>query len=399
MTATIVIIILLTILLWLFSDLKLGRKNHLHVVGKREYPMRKSDIELFTHGEELFSDLFTELKNAKKHIHILFYIVKNDKISHDFLTLLAKKAKEGVEVRLLLDRIGSKKVEQPYLDQLIQDGGHFSFCHLPKPPFFFYSLQARNHRKITVIDGRIGYIGGFNVGNEYLGQDPKFGFWRDYHLKLTGEGVKDLQTQFRYDWEDATGITFPKTDNYFPELQQGNTEMKLVPTDGAYLQEHFLELLNSAKKEIIIGSPYFIPGKRIFQTLLDLAHRGINITILLPKKADHMLVKEASFPYIIPLLKSGVSIYHYEKGFYHAKTIMIDMKMCDIGTANFDKRSLYLNHEINCYIYSEQLVHTVREALNEDLSHASIITLQQVKKRSVIHRLKEVIATLISHFL
>ncbi|QOR66548.1 cardiolipin synthase [Cytobacillus suaedae] len=390
--------VLMILFLWLRIDYKLGRKNHLSIVNKREFPTRKSNIKLFTEGNSLFTDLFNEIENAKEHIHILFYIVKDDDISREFLTRLKKKAQEGVEVRLLVDWVGNK-ISKDMKGKLKKSGVQVFQCHIPKFPYLFYSLNARNHRKVSIIDGKVGYLGGYNVGKEYLGNDPKFGFWRDYHLKIEGEGVQDLQKQFLYDWKDTTNIDLIHHPEYFPPSIEGQSLMKLVPTDGAYLQSHFLDLLNSAKKEIKIGSPYFIPGSKLSNALLYALKRGVKVTILLPKKADHLFVKEAAYPYFQPLLNAGARIYMYEKGFYHAKVFIIDDVICDIGTANFDKRSLYLNHEINCYIYDKTVIQDVKGQFNEELAFSTELTIERYENRSIFHKWKESFSTLISAFL
>jgi cardiolipin synthase A/B len=390
--------VLLILFLWLRIDYKLGRKNHLSIVSKREFPKRKSNLKLFTDGHSLFTDLFNEIEDAQRSIHALFYIVKDDHISREFLTRLKKKAQEGVEVRLLVDWIGNK-ISKKMKEELKESGVQLYECHIPRAPYLFYTLNARNHRKISVIDGKIGYVGGFNVGKEYLGRDPKFGFWRDFHLKLEGQGVQDLQKQFLFDWKDTTNIDLIQNPEYFPPSAEGQSIMKLVPTDGAYLQSHFLDLLSSAKKEIMIGSPYFIPGSKLSNALLYALKRGVKVTILLPKKSDHMFVKDAALPYFIPLLKAGARIFMYEKGFYHAKVFIIDDVICDIGTANFDKRSLFLNHEINCYIYDQTFIQDVKAQFKEDLVATSEITTEDLQNRSIFQKWKESFSTLISAFL
>lgn len=366
---------------------------------KREYPVRNGDLTLFTTGEELFKNLFDEIRAAQEHIHLLFYIVKDDPISNEFLSILMEKAEQGVKVRLLVDWVGGNKVSKKNEKALKKSGVQFFYCHKPKFPFLWYSLNERNHRKIAVIDGKVGFVGGFNIGKEYLGRDPKFGFWRDYHLKITGPGVHDLQTQFLYDYQDRTSEDLLMNTKYFPELQEGPIKMKMVPTDGAFLQEHFTELLNSAEHEVILGSPYFIPSKELVQALKNAAHRGVKIKILIPRIGDHPFVKEAAYPYFKPLMGIGIQFYFYEKGFYHAKVFVIDDKLCDIGTANFDKRSLFLNHEINCYIYDRAFIHYVKGEIRKDLAHATPLTFEELRKRSIFHRGKEKFSTLISGFL
>lgn len=385
--------------IWLIMDYKLGRKKHLAGLKEKEYPLRKSNIQLFSNGNPLFSDMFAEIRSAKQHIHILFYIVKNDQFSKDFFSLLKQKAKEGVEVKLLLDWVGSNKVKRSMVKDLIANGAHFSFCQVPRPPFLFYSFQERNHRKITVIDGKIGYLGGFNIGKEYIDQDPKLSPWRDYHLKILGEGVRDLQEEFLLDWQQATDSKEMHHEKYYPPLFQGDSEHQLKPTEGVFLEEIYSEILGRAKRAVVIGTPYFIPSDRIFELLRSLLRKKIQITVIVPFHSDHPLVKEASFKYFRILIQEGAKIYQYQKGFYHAKFILIDDEILDIGTANFDKRSFFLNHEMNCYIYDKKCIKQMRKELEQDLENCLPLTLQDLNKPNPWRDLKERVAALVSTFL
>lgn len=395
-----ILMFILVFFIWCTLDFYFGRKFHLKKVLKRHYPIRHGKWLLFTDGGDLFKNLFKDISNAKHHVHILFYIVKNDHVSLEFLDLLKKKAKEGVTVRLLLDRIGSYRISRKIIHSLKKSGIHVSFCNKPKFPFLFYSLNYRNHRKITVIDGTIGYFGGFNIGREYLGQDPYLGYWQDYHLKLVGDGVQDLQTEFLWDWKRATGEDLLKKKIYFPELSKGALPMRFLPTDGAHLKEFLVHLLNNAKTEILIGTPYFIPGKEILQVLVAALKRGVRVTILVPYKADHVLVREAAFPYFRQLLKAGGRIYRYTNGFYHGKIILIDNEYCDFGTANFDKRSLFINDELNCIIRDPIFIKKIRrELVNDILLRSEQLTLAEYKKRPFWHRGKEIVSSLISDLL
>ncbi|MCL6587867.1 MAG: cardiolipin synthase, partial [Anoxybacillus sp.] len=330
---------------------------------------------------------------------VLFYIVKTDDISQQFFSLLQQKAKEGVEVRLLVDWIGSFRLPRKTIRSLKKSGVRFAFSQKPSFPYFFYQLNRRNHRKITVIDGVIGYIGGFNIGKEYVGQDANFGDWRDYHLKINGEGVMDLQTQFLKDWEAATTEMLQQETRYFPELPRGTVVHRFIATNGSGLEEDFIHLIRQAKREIIIGSPYFIPSKKVMKALIDARKHGVAVTILVPLKADHPFVKEAALPYFYRLLKQGARIYRFYQGFYHAKTIIIDDDICDIGTANFDKRSFFLNGEMNCFIYDRAFTEQMKRVIHHELSRSEPLALDWWKKRSIWERGKESISILLSQWL
>ncbi|MCP8967973.1 cardiolipin synthase [Ectobacillus ponti] len=396
---TVFLLVLLLFIAWLPVDFWLGRRRQLKRVRQRAFPRRKSDFRLYTYGKMLYRDLFADIEQAKDHIHILFFIVKNDAVSQRFLQLLMKKAQEGVEVRLLLDRVGSHLLSRKSIRELRRAGVHFAFCHNPRFPYFFYSINQRNHRKITVIDGKIGYVGGFNIGEEYLGNDPKLGNWRDYHLRLTGEGVQDLQTQFLHDWRDDTKENLLRESRYFPPLLPGAVEHYFVPTDGAYLQQTFLDLIEMAQHDIYIGTPYFIPGKRLMDALIQAAQRGVRIAVLVPKKSDHPLVREAKFPYMRQLLREGCDVYEFLNGFFHAKIFIVDGHICDIGTANFDLRSLYINHEMNCIMQDSSFFAAIKKEVDEDLEASRKLTLEDVERLSFGERLKEKIGTIIAFFL
>lgn len=380
-------------------DFILGRKQHLKRLKVKIYPQRASDINPFTSGPELFKDYFNELRKAEKHIHVLFYILKDDAVGYEFLSILEEKAKEGVEVRLLLDWVGCLKPKRQIKKRLQNTGIELAFSQTPTFPFYFYSFHTRNHRKITVIDGKIGYLGGFNVGKEYINLDKKLSPWRDCHIKIKGEGVQDLQDVFLADWQIAANIRLQYRDPYFPPLEKGPYQHQVIPSEGFYLEKTFTDLIRQAKNTIIIGTPYFIPGKNIFSELEAAIKRGVKLEILVPGKADHPLVKEASYPYFRKLIPMGAEIYQYQKGFYHAKILIIDQKVCDIGTANFDKRSFYLNHEINCYTYNPAYIQEVLKIIRHDQQNAKLLKLKDTQHLTPWTICKEYTARAISLFL
>lgn len=393
--------VVLLAVIYLSIDYTVGRMKHIQAAKEHKSPFFYGWLDIFTHGPELFSDYFKELNKAKSHIHVIFYIVSNDAISREFLKILKRKAEEGVEVRLLLDRIGSMKAPKKLLAAMENSGVHFAYCNRPKPPFFFYSSQVRNHRKVTVIDGQIGYLGGFNVGKEYLDLNPKLSPWRDYHLKLTGEGVLFLQHEFLIDWKEYAGIDLRGNSFYFPEPLNsgGGIKHQFVATEAVQLEDFHLGLLQTAKESIFIGTPYFIPSSEIFMELKNALRRGVRLTVIVPAVSDHILVKEASYRYLRPLLKEGANVFQFQNGFYHAKVLMIDDRIADIGTANFDKRSLYLNKEINCYIFDPAFIARIKNILNKDQLDSKPLLLEDLTKPDLLRSCKEAAATALSHFL
>lgn len=391
--------IFLLIFTWCWVDLKLGHKSYMKQATNVKYPPRNSDMTVFTSGKILFDDFMKEVKQAKDSIHILFYIVKNDKFSKDFLNLLQSKAEEGVEVRLLVDWVGGKKMSRKSIQELTKSGVHFSFSFKPKLPFLFYTIQKRNHRKITVIDGKTGYLGGFNIGMEYINQGEKLNPWRDYHLKMTGEGVKDLQEVFLTDWFHDTNEDYRGTPAYFPTLNPGSQANQVVVTNGSDLELAMTRLIQQANNKIIIGTPYFIPSETLFHELREALARNVSLTVIVPENSDHALVKEASFPYFRVLLKEGAEIMQLQKGFYHSKVILIDDTICDIGTANFDKRSCFLNSEINCLVFDRTFIRDVEKELADDQAESKPLSGDALSSMNVVRSVKESLASILSPFL
>lgn len=391
------VLLLFIIIVWLRYDFRAGMRRQRREATRHTQKTRCGDVELFGDGDTFFVNLFQDIKQAKHHIHLLFYIFRGDHIGTQLLGLLEDKTKEGVSIRILVDRFGCK-LSRSQKKKMKKAGIHFAYSHPPQFPFLFFTLNRRNHRKIVIIDGKTGYIGGFNVGDEYLGRSAKFGLWRDFHLRLQGDGVQDLQEQFLQDWTTAKQTYIEETALY-PVLDQGRHPLRILPTDGSYLEETFIALICQAKRSIIIGTPYYIPGRQLQQELISAAERGVDVRIILPKKSDHPLVKEAAFPYFRALLEAGIDIYQYYRGFFHAKAIVIDEQMCDVGTANFDKRSFHINHEINCLVYDKAFVQIVLAELEYDISISEQMTLTAYEQRSLLHKGKEKVATLVSGLL
>lgn len=390
-------IIIFLLIFWLTIDFKLGLKKQHNEAKRYDQEVRDGQCELLTTGHHLFKKYIDDINNATDHLHILFYIFKEDHIGTEVIKSIEKKAEEGITIRILVDWVGCD-LKKKTIKRLRRAGVQFSYSHKPKFPYYFFTLNRRNHRKITIIDGNIGYIGGYNVGDEYLGRDPKFGDWRDMHLRLTGEGVQDLQEQFLQDWQVATREKVDQKGLY-PPLVKGLHQIKILPSDGSFLEETFLNFIKGAKDSIYIGTPYFIPGVKIKEELIAAAERGVDVKIVVPKQGDHPFVKEASFPYWQPLIKSGCEVYQYYQGFYHAKMIVIDKEICDIGTANIDLRSFHINHEINCLNFNREFIKEVITIMNYDIGISERLTLKDLKNRPIFQRVKEKVATIFAPLL
>lgn len=355
-----VLLFLVGVFIWMNIDVEMGKKMASeYEVGQ----VRLGEFQLYTNGEELYKKLFEDIRNAEKYVYIHFYIVGKDEISKEFLQLLEKKATSGVEVKLSVDRIGGYKLKKQIIHQLKSNGVQFTFSKKPKLKHLFYSLHQRNHRRIVTIDGKVSYVGGFNIGKEYLGQNPKFGPWRDYHIRVKGNGATDMERKFATDWEEDTGEKMPIHES-LPAI--GHVKYQYLFSDGKGLWEKYGALLKQAKTSLIIATPYFVPSKEMMKELKDALNRGVNVKILVPFKSDAVLLKQAAYPYLKDMLHAGAEIYQYQNGFFHGKVTIIDGEIVDIGTANFDNRSFYLNTESNCIIYDKGVTADVWNRLKED---------------------------------
>lgn len=368
--------------------------------GKRpNFPFRNGNMQLLVRGEDLFSHYFADLLKAQSSIHILFYIVKNDPFGDLFFNILMNQAQKGVKVRLLLDWFGSRTVSKQLIQKARKSGMDVYYCNKPGFPFFFFTLQRRNHRKITVIDGKIGYVGGYNIGKEYINLDSSLSPWRDYHLRIEGTRAADLQDVFLLDWKRATGEENFDEQALFPPLSEGPVTYRFFPTEGIGAEEEIISHIEKAASSIFIGTPYFIPPKKVIDSLERALKNNVKVTILVPRVSDHPIVKEASFPYLRKILAKGGTIYQYKKGFFHAKVLLFDDEVCDIGTANFDYRSLLLNDEINCFIYDREFIAHVKKIIAEDIMQSKKLNDRDLQSVNLRFRVIECIGGLIKGLL
>lgn len=381
-------------------------------------------VEIFTDGEEKFADLRAEMEKAEKYIHIQYYIIKNDEVFQSMIPILEKKAREGVEVRILYDGMGGRFMPNRVWQQLKESGikiGEFFPAFLGR---FQLRMNYRNHRKIVVIDGRTAYVGGFNVGREYISKDPKFGYWRDTHLKISGGAVYSLQIRFALDWNYATKENLFKDARYFGitdemEIMSVRPEVMFQPmsckvgqkplgvqiiTSGPdssirQIRDNYLELFHKAKKNIYIQTPYFVPDDAVLSALQIAARSGVDVRLMIPCKPDHPFVYWATYSYVGDLLEAGARCYTYENGFLHAKGVMIDSMVCCYGTANMDIRSFELNFEVNATVYDEETTKRLEEIFMKDLERCHEVTEIYYERRSLWIRIKEQCSRLLSPLL
>jgi len=362
-------------------------------------------LELYHDGNSAFESLIEDISNAKHFVHIQYYIFRNDSTGRRLVDALAKKASEGLEVRLLIDGTGNVFNPSSLYRPLIAAGGHLSVF---LPPHFI-RLNFRNHRKIAVMDGVIGHIGGMNIGDEYLGLSKRFGYWRDTHLRMTGDGVNHLTLRFMMDWnfcvaKDSRALELH--NKYFPKhtyVSGSGIRMQIVcsgpDTRHPSILYGYNKMLTEANKSIYIQTPYFVPDESMFVNLRMAALSGLDVRIMIPANPDHPFVYWAALSYLGDLLDAGVRCYEYENGFIHSKVVMIDSKVCSVGTANMDVRSFKLNFESNAFIYDEQTTIKLEEAFMRDIVFCRQLTLEIYQNRSKWTKIRESLSRLLSPLL
>ncbi len=372
-----------------------------------------NDITLFKDGYEKFETLKAELLKAKHHIHLEYYIVKHDIIGCEIKDILIKKALEGVKVRFIIDKVGSSSLCSKYKSSLIKAGVdvvEYSYFLAPLLKFINTQINYRNHRKIVVIDGIVGFLGGNNIGDEYLG-NGKLGYWRDSHIMVKGDFVLGLQSVFLDDYftikkaNEEDLLYENEFEKYFPSPLKGKKQVIQLVKSGPNseypsIMHSILKMINIANKSIYITTPYFVPSESVMEALKIAALSGIDVKILFPGKYDHFIVYYASKSYLAELLKSGVKVYLYDpKSFVHAKVISVDGKISTIGTANIDIRSFELNYEINAVIYDEGISKEIEDMFIKDLVSSRELTLEEYDKSPFLSRITESFMRLFSAIL
>lgn len=376
----------------------------LHQTYSESFFTQDNKISVLTDGQHKFDSLIKDLKNAKQTINIMYFIVKNDSMGRLLIDTLTEKAKEGIEVRFLIDAMGSRQISHRMLEPLKQAGGQYAFFFPPMFKYLNLKLNYRNHRKLVVIDGVIGYLGGFNVGNEYVGKKRKFGFWRDTHLRLMGSCVQDMNARFLLDWRFASKENIVLSQAYYDEpYQAGTTGIQIVScgpdSSKEEIKQGYLKMISSAKKNIYIQTPYFVPDASILEVLKTAVLSGVDVRIMIPCMPDHMFVYWATYSYVGILLNLGAKIYIYDDGFLHAKTICVDGEVASIGSANFDIRSFRLNFEANAFIYDAAEVYKLEAIFETDMMRSHELTRHLYRSRSAMIQFKESVSRLLSDLL
>lgn len=359
-----------------------------------------NEMRLLINGKATFDAIFQSIREARDYILIEFYIIRDDQLGLKLRDELVACAKRGIRVYVLYDEIGSKNLSAEYLDSLREVGVATASFGPPLRRCDFFHINFRNHRKIVVVDGERAFVGGHNVGDEYLGNDPKVGAWRDTHVSLRGPAVLDCQRIFLESWYWATRESLALQEICRLPDTAIPCEALVLPTGpirGADVCTlAYAAIINAAHKRCWIASPYFVPSDSILDMLRSAALRGVDVRILLPERPDHWLVHLASIAYLETLEEWNIRVYRYGMGFLHQKVILVDDSLAGITTINLDQRSFHLNFEIGVFTRGQAFIREVSEMLELDFANSRLTTASFYRNRRLPFRLAVQIARLFS---
>ena len=349
--------------------------------------LANNEVQIFTNGRDKFEAYKRDLLLARNYIHIQYYIIENDNIGNEIATILKQKVQEGVKVRVLYDHVGSFHFDMSYFKKLRRDGIDVSPFMKITFPEFANRINWRNHRKITVIDGEVGYIGGMNIADRYV-TGGKMGHWRDTHLRVKGDVVAAMQVSFAIDWNfmkrELIEESVPVVD---PASISNPVGVQLV-TGGPTSQWGnmafvFQKAIENARKSIYIQTPYFLPSDSLLKALQVAALSKVDVRLMIPRKPDSFLLRYASYSYVKQCLDAGIKIYFYEPGMLHAKVVVIDDEFVTTGSTNFDFRSFEHNFEGNLLLYSKDFNQRMTRIMHDDMMRSTRISLRAWRRRSM----------------
>lgn len=363
-------------------------------------------VEVLHNGENLFPKMIEELRKAQYHIHIEYYIYENDNIGNQIKDILIEKARQGVEVRFIYDDFGSKSIRKNIVRELQEAGVQAHPFHKIYFILLANRLNYRNHRKIVVIDGKTSFVGGINVSDHYINPSPKGLYWRDMHLMIKGYSSLSLQRLFLSDWNFCSEENVLLDQKYFPlnTVPYQNAVYTQIVSSGPdsdlpNILYAIIQAVNSAEKEVLLTTPYYVPDTSLQEALVIASLSGVDVRILVPKKGDSRAVDIVTKSFFDTLLRAGVKVYIYKKGFIHSKTFVVDGELASVGTANLDMRSFDLNFEVSALVYDERIAKELRNAFYKDLEDAVQIDPQRWRKRPKIKRFIERFVRLTSPFM
>ncbi len=365
-----------------------------------------NEVELLVNGEAKFPDVLTTLAKAKSFIHLEYYIYEDDEIGKKIGALLKQKAQEGVEVRFIYDDFGSKSIRKSFVEDLKKHGVEAHPFYKIKLLAFANRINYRNHRKIIIVDGTIGYVGGINISGRYTNPNKHNLYWRDTHIKITGSAVLSLQRVFMTDWNFCASQNKGVTEKYFPikQLQLQDYEPRKLAqivssgpdSDHPTIMYAMIQAILLSKNEILITTPYFVPDASFINAIKIARMSDVDIKLLVPGVSDSFIVNATSNSYYEELLAIGVEVYKYEKGFVHAKTMVCDGFVSTVGTTNLDQRSFDLNFEVNAFVFDEEFSEKLRNEFFKDLKDSAQLNLETWRKRPFYTKFFERVVRLLS---
>ena len=366
------------------------------------YPFEGNDMQVYTDGYSMLKSLLQAVSEAKHHIHLQSYIFEEDAVGCMVRDALIDKAKEGVEIRVLYDDVGCWKVPNSFYENMRSAGIETRAFLKVRFPRFTSKVNYRNHRKLAVIDGKTGFIGGMNIALRYV-KGVSWGVWRDTHIRVEGKAVYGLQTAFLTDWY-AADHSLITSSRYFPEMNiVGNALMQVVTSnpigDCRDIMQGLLMAIASSRKYVYIQTPYLLPTEPILMALKTIAQAGVDVRIMIPCQADTRLVHYASMSYIEELMEAGIKIYMFEKGFLHSKLFVCDDQISTVGSTNMDFRSFEHNFEVNAFMYDANSALTLKSIFLKDQKDAFLLTLKEWRKRSWVRKLLESVIRLFAPLL
>lgn len=369
--------------------------------GAIYYPGNSARI--FTNGKDMFDAQLLDIANARHYINVQYYIVSDDNIGTIFADALIKKAREGVKVRLIYDHVGSFKTSNSFFKRLTDNGVEVYPFFKVAFPTLGTRINWRNHRKLTIIDGNIGYIGGMNVADRYVDGGKSFPLWRDTHLRIEGPAVGGLQYSFAVDWNFMGKPLIEDPADTAMTEPNGAADMQLL-TSGPTSQWSnisflFIKAIGNAKKRVFIQTPYFLPTEGILRSLQTAALAGVDVRIMMPLHSDSQMLDAASHSYILECLQAGIKIYFFTAGMLHSKTLLVDYEFASVGSTNLDFRSFEHNFESNIQVYSKEFNEELSALFMADIASSVRVSQSEWKKRPFVKKAGESIIRLLSPIL
>ena len=360
-------------------------------------------VEILHNGENKFPKLLRELEQARQNIHVEYYMINNDVIGNQFIDVLCRKSKARVKVRVIFDPVGSN-ISRSMISKM-EDAGIVIYKYMPVLwTRFANKINYRDHRKIVVIDGTVGYVGGMNVADHYINGEGKT-FWRDTHLRIEGDAVNTLQMLFLLSWYFVSDQLLKLDTKVFNASNTGRSGVFMgilgssPDSDSESMMEAYFSMITNARDEVLISTPYFIPNESILTALKTAAKSGVKVKIVMPKKADSFFVNAAGQTFIDDLVEQGVEFYLYNKGVIHSKVIIVDECLCTIGSANMDYRSFEQNSEVNAFIYNHSIANEMKRQFEEDLMNSTLVDLEIWRKRPFTEKLVGSLARVVAPLL